>query len=183
MKAFRKTKNWQSQNLIETERLYMRRVEASDLDNYLELLSDPEVMRFVGIDTGKVLTDDEIRGLLDGAVRGWETRGWGRWSVFTKSGEFVGLCGFRNEDGVPDFITALHKRFWGRGYSVEAGEACLEYGIKHFRFDSIVAYTHPENKQAKRILTRLRARFEGDVPFHGITGSKFSFPALAAGAY
>lgn len=160
---------------IHTNRLYLRPVQSSDLNNFIELFSDPSVMRFIGIEAGEVPSRQEIEQLLIGAVKAWKTRGYGRWTMFdSKTGEFVGFCGFRSEQGIPELIAALHERFWGQGLAAEAAVACLEYGCKSLGFTTIRAFTRPEHSRARKVLSKLDAEFDGFTDFHGVTGAAYS---------
>src|SRR3954453_10343058 len=75
---------------LETERLVLRRFTEADVDNLVELDSDPEVMRYV---TGKTTPRDEIEhDILPAFLRYYE-RGdrYGFWATIEKaSGNFLG---------------------------------------------------------------------------------------------
>lgn len=159
---------------ITTERLWMRPVNESDLKEYIELFSDSAVVSFIGIKAGYVPGFKEIEKMHQNAVRVWETRGYGRWSLFDSgTGEFVGFSGFRSEQGVPELIAALHKKFWNRGLAAEAAAACLRYGFESLGFTAVKAFTRPENNRARRVLEKLDAHFINYVDFHGIEGAAY----------
>src|SRR4051812_6114727 len=101
-------------HVIETERLSMRITRSEDLEDFRTLMSDPEVMKYVGLEQGKIPSDEEVRTIVQGAVTAWKTRGYGRWSVFDReTREFAGFCGFRCEGGVPELLSMFHERYWG----------------------------------------------------------------------
>ena len=154
----------------------MRPVEYTDLDDYFELLSDPEVMKFVGLQTGSVMERLDVMTLIDRAVAAWEDRGWGRWSIFDHQGEFVGFCGFRLEGDLPELLVLIRQRFWARDIATEAAFECIAYGRRVFGFGEINAFTHPDNLRSRRLLDKLGAIYAGDIDFHGIVGSKYSLP-------
>ena len=169
-------------HVIRTSRLLMRPVNQTDFDDYFELLSDPAVMKFIGIKTGRVLGRDEVFDLVEEAIKGWDVRGWGRWSIFTHDGEFIGFCGFRVEQGLPELLTVFHERFWADGIAAEASIKCIEYGRKVFGFGEINAFTNPAHFRAHNLLKKIGAIFQGNVDFHGIVGSKYTFPNVNAAA-
>lgn len=159
---------------IKTAHLYMRSINESDLIEYVELFSDPKVMRFVGIEAGYVPSYKEIEKIYNGAVQAWKTRGYGRWSLFDcKTKEFAGFCGFRSEQGVPELICMLHERFWGRGLAVEAANACLGYGFRSLEFTEVKAFTRPDHIRARRVMNKLNAEFLSYVDFHGVEGAAY----------
>jgi len=157
-----------------TERLSMRVVELGDFDHYQELMTDAEVMKYIGLEAGKLPTPDEVRSIVDGAVNAWRMRGYGRWSVFDReTNEFVGFSGFRCEGGVPELIEIVHERYWGNGYATEAAQAVLDYGFKTLEFKVVCAFTRPENERARLLLNRVGAEFVGQVDFHGVNGAAY----------
>lgn len=160
---------------IKTKRLFMRPVSEADLCEYVALFSDKDVMRFVGIKAGDIPSHKEIKQLHHSTVQAWKSRGYGRWSLFDKfTNEFVGLCGFRAEEGNPELICAMHKNFWGRGLAKEASNACLRYGFEAFHFKEVRAFTRPDHNRARRVMDKLGARFFGLVQFHGVEGASYS---------
>jgi RimJ/RimL family protein N-acetyltransferase len=159
---------------LTTERLELRVVEIFDFDNYQKLMSDPEVMKYIGIEAGSLPTDEDTRSLLNGAVNAWKTRGYGRWSVFDReTGEFVGFSGFRSEGGVPELIEVVHEKYWGNGYATEAARAVLDHGFSRLGFKVVCAFTRPENERARLLLDRVGAEFVGQVDFHGVDGAAY----------
>jgi RimJ/RimL family protein N-acetyltransferase len=101
---------------FKTTRLQMRPVNETDLNDFTALFTDQDVVRFIGIEAGTIPSAQEIGQLLNGAINAWVSRGYGRWAIFNcKTNEFVGFCGFRSEQGIPELICMLHKRFWGQG--------------------------------------------------------------------
>ena len=165
---------------LETASLWMRAVENADANDYIDLLTDRQVMKYVGIQAGQILTLSEITYLVDRAVEAWETHGWGRWSIFeAASNEFVGFTGFRNEDGMPELISVVHERFWGLGYAYEASRCCIDYGFECLGFTQISAVSRPANARARSMAERLGGRFAGIFDYHGIEGAKYLIDRIA----
>jgi len=163
-----------AQHLLETKNLRMRVVERSDLAHYVELLDDPEVLRYIGVEAGKPLSRREVEDIVEGAVKGWALRGYGRWTVFERaSNDFVGFIGFRCEKGVPELLSVIKEKYWGSGYAFEGSKKCIDHGFKNLGFTEICAYARPENVRARAMLGRLDAVFEGIVNFHGVDGAKY----------
>ena len=163
-----------AEHLLQTARLNLRPVSEADSVDYLELFSDPAVMRFIGIEAGSVPTDAEIQDLHNRAIQAWKTRGYGRWSLFDrKTNEFIGLCGFRSEQGMPELICALHERFWGKGLATEASRACLTYGFETLGFTNVKAFTRPHHTRARKVLDKLGAEFLAYTDFHGVEGAAY----------
>src|SRR5689334_21363018 len=91
------------QILLETERLILRRLTEADVDNLVELDSDPAVMRFLS--GGPATPRDAIeRDILPRFLRSYEQGvRFGVWAAIEKaSGEFLGWISLRpHEDSRP----------------------------------------------------------------------------------
>lgn len=159
---------------LKTARLFLRPVNETDLNDYVALLSDPAVMRFVGAEAGALPPIEEIEMLHGNAVLVWKSRGYGRWTIFDQeTGEFIGFCGFRCEQGVPELIAAIHEKFWDRGITCEAAAACLDYGFKSLGFAEVKAFTRPNHRRARRVLDKLNADFTSFLDVRGVEGAAY----------
>ncbi len=159
---------------LQTERLDLLAISSADLESYKALLADPSVMKLVGLEAGETLSSDEAKSVVDGAVNAWSARGYGRWSMFDReTGEFIGFCGFRAEQGVPELICMMHEPFWGCSLAAEAAKACLEHGFKTLGFTEVKAFCRPEHSRARRTLDKLDAEFLRYTDFHGVEGAEY----------
>ena len=81
-------------SFIETERLILREMIASDDEGMFELDSNPEVHRFVGKKPVKHI--DESRLMIENIRRQYADNGIGRWAVILKdTNEFIGWSGIK----------------------------------------------------------------------------------------
>src|ERR1022692_4013783 len=80
-------------NVIETDRLILRRVKLEDDAFIVELLNDPSWLRFIG-DKGVRTRDDARQYLLTGPLDMYARHGYGLYLAELKSGGTpIGLCG------------------------------------------------------------------------------------------
>jgi RimJ/RimL family protein N-acetyltransferase len=119
------------QVFLETERLVLRQFTDDDVDNLVELDSDPDVMRF--INGGRPTPRHEIEtDVLPTFLEYYERfAGYGFWAAVEKStGRFVGWFHFRPaKDAHPDEIELgyrLRKSAWGKGYATEGSRALIQ---------------------------------------------------------
>ena len=85
---------------LETERLTLRQFTPDDVDNLVELDSDPEVMRY--ITGGRATPREEIERRELPAFLAYYTRadGYGFWAAVEKAtGDFIGWFHLRPHDG------------------------------------------------------------------------------------
>jgi RimJ/RimL family protein N-acetyltransferase len=135
--------------VLETERLRLRRHEASDLDGSYGMWSHPDVYRFIG---GRASSRDEAWARLLRYLGQWELLGFGYWLIEEKAtGLFAGECGFL--DGkrdlnppfgdTPEAGWALAPHAHGKGYAREAMEAVLGWADQ--RWPRTVCMIDPQN--------------------------------------
>jgi RimJ/RimL family protein N-acetyltransferase len=152
---------------LETDRLIMRMWREDDFEPYLELCSDPEVMRFLG---GKTLDRLETWRHIAFMVGHWQLRGYGPWVVEEKAtGDFVGRVGFLNPVGWPAFELGwtLGRRFWGRGYASEAARRALSYAFDELDKDHVISLIDPQNTNSIKVAERLGEKLEGKTELLG----------------
>ena len=82
---------------IETDRLKIRRLNATDLDNIKETLEDPVAMyAYEG-----AFSDEETEAWLERQLDRYKEYGLGLWAVEDKvSSEFLGQCGLTYNHGM-----------------------------------------------------------------------------------
>jgi [ribosomal protein S5]-alanine N-acetyltransferase len=163
-----------SRHAIETERIDLQVIKSEDAVEFERLLGDPEVMQFVGLRAGEVLSKDQVSELVESAAGAWQKRGYGRWTLRDKeTGRVIGFCGFRCEDGIPELICVLDKPYWSQGIALEASRACIDYGFNVLGFTKVQAFCRPEHTRARRVLEKLGAEYIANVDFHGVEGAAF----------
>ena len=149
-------------NVLETERLALRRLSLDDAEFIRELLNDPSFVRFIG-DRG-VRTLDDARGyLLQGPLASYERFGFGLYLTMLKTeGTSIGICGLLQRDTLPDVDVgfAFLPRFWSKGYAFESAAAVLAHGKTAFGLKRIVAVTQLDNPGSIKVLERLGLRYE-----------------------
>lgn len=152
---------------IETDRLLLRMIRADDLDLFASLLSDPDVVKYVG--NGKPAGREEAARALESIIKHWETHGFGRWAVVDKSsGEFIGFGGLRSLFGTPEVVYHLAKSHWGKGYATELARAALRFGFQERGFDRIVAIAKPQNAGSIHVMDKLGLRFEKHARYYDL---------------
>jgi RimJ/RimL family protein N-acetyltransferase len=154
--------------ILETERLRLRPLRASDFEDYAALYADPEVVRHFG---GGGQPWDRGRAWRHKAfVQGhWLLAGTGSWAVELKgSGELLGVIGFSEPEGWPGFelAWALARRWWGFGYATEGARAALGHAFHHWKRDRVISLISPENRRSIRVAERLGETLRGRISDH-----------------
>jgi RimJ/RimL family protein N-acetyltransferase len=144
--------------VIRTERLFLRKPTAADVEDPPSFLSDPRVMEFLGG------VEDDPSGVVQYWVDGWETFPAGKFIVETVAGERIGRVGLNfydpaswlrssSPDAQAELTWGLAFEHWGRGYATEAAIAVRDW----FGRAGLISLISPENLPSQGVATRLGA--------------------------
>jgi len=162
---------------IETDRLIMRRWQASDLEPFAALNADPVVMEHFPA----VLTRRESDALVARIEAGFDERGYGLWALETKAdATMIGFCGLELQTFPAPFTPAvevgwrLAHHAWGHGYASEAARAAIAFAFDEVHLDEVVSMTAVSNVRSQRVMERI-----GMTRDHG---ADFMHPKVPAGS-
>ncbi|NNF04419.1 MAG: GNAT family N-acetyltransferase [Rhodothermales bacterium] len=162
-----------------TPRLLLRDWTMDDVEPYLDIVSDPDVMRHIG--DGEPRTREYAEKFVRRSIRHQESRGWMRFAAeHVETGRFMGFSGFdwRGEPGGPlDFGWRLGRDFWGQGFGYEASAAALHVGREAFGLEKITAQSYPENVGSIRIMEKMGMERIGEDQEHGRPLVIYGFPS------
>lgn len=166
--------------MLETERLLLRLPEAGDVDDLLEALGDPEVMRYIG--RGETADRADAVEQIERMLRGWRADGFGRFAVVRKDdGAVLGRVGVlawdpriwksgtRAEIGDGAEIElgwTLSRHAWGQGYATEAAVAARDWALREVSPRRLISLIHPDNERSKRVAVKIGERFDRLVVTH-----------------
>lgn len=164
-------------NLIETERLALRRMTEQDLDFLAGMLGDPEVMRHYP----KPLPRAEAADWLQRVLASYQRSGYGFWLARLRdSDEPVGQVGLlgREIEGQPEVEVAymLARPFWGRGLATEAALACRDHALGVLHAPRVVSMIRPENQPSLRVAARLGMVRIGQTTHVGLPHDLYAYP-------
>lgn len=152
------------QILLETDRLLLRRFTAADLDNLVELDSDPDVMRF--LTGGRPTPRETIESELLPRFLSYDEQGAGLgfWAAVARStDEFLGWFEFRPlVPGRPDAVELgyrLRRSAWGKGYATEGAAALLRKGFTELGVQRVVATTMTVNTASRRVMEKVGLKY------------------------
>jgi RimJ/RimL family protein N-acetyltransferase len=142
-----------------TGRLILRRFTEDDVENLVELDSDPEVMRYLngGIATPRELVEREI---LPRFLRYYERyESFGIWAAIEKStGMFIGWFSLRPPDERRLHEVTLGYRLrratWGKGHATEGALALIRKGFRELGVQRVTATTYEYNTASRRVMEK-----------------------------
>ena len=150
--------------VIETPRLILRGIRASDAAAIFATFSDAETMEYYGEEPHRTVEDarEHIR-----QIAAWYARREGiRWGVTLRDGgdEVIGSCGlFRFDEGFNRAETGyeLRRAYWRRGIMSEAMRGLLDFGFGAMGLHRIEALTDGANERSQGLLRSLGFTHEG----------------------
>lgn len=147
--------------IFETPRLTLREFAPEDAAFILELVNEPDWLRFIG-DRG-IRDLDAARNYIENGPRAMQAKhGFSLWCVVSRQdASSLGMCGLIRRDTLEhvDIGFAFLARHRGQGYAREAAEATLAHAQK-LGLGAIAAITDPANVRSIRLLEQLGFRFQ-----------------------
>jgi RimJ/RimL family protein N-acetyltransferase len=149
-------------NIIETERLVLRKLSTDDAGFILDLLNQPSFIQFIG-DRGVRTLEDASQYIFEGAIASYEKYGFGLYITLLKESKIpIGICGLVKRDALKDADIgfAFLPQYWSKGYAVESATAVLAYARKTLGLKRILGITTPDNKNSIRVLEKIGLKFK-----------------------
>jgi RimJ/RimL family protein N-acetyltransferase len=157
------------ENVLETERLALRRLSPDDAAFILRLLNEPSFIRYIG-DKGVRTLDDAREYIRHGPVDSYRQYGFGLYLTSLKEdGAPIGICGLLKRDALEDVDIgfAFLPQYWSKGYATESAAAVMAYGRDVLGLRRIVGIAAPDNQGSIKVLQKLGLRFEKVVRLPG----------------
>ena len=145
-----------------SERLILSELDVEDAAFMLALLNDADFLRHIG-DRGVRTLEQARRYLIDGPMASYRQHGFGLWAVRrVDAPDCIGICGLirRPTLDAVDIGYAFLPEWRGRGYALEAAQACMALARERFGLQRIVAITAIDNPASARLLEKIGLRFE-----------------------
>ena len=162
---------------IETARLYLRRLQTADLDDYYQCIyADPDVMRTL-LPLSPISRAEFDTRVPTFMVEPWAVHGFGPWAMIHKpDNQFIGHCGLRYWPGSSDVevLYALARRYWGQGLATEGARTSLRYGFEHLKLERIIAVALVDNHASRRVMEKIGLRYEKTFQFLALTVAGYS---------
>jgi RimJ/RimL family protein N-acetyltransferase len=160
--------------ITETERLIIREILPTDVNEMFELHSDPEVHIYLGNKT--VTSKEEIVDIINFLTQQYNTYGVGRWAIIDKkSNNFVGWTGLEfvtkeinAHKNYYDLGYRLIKKYWGQGIATESAFASLDYAFNKLNASEVYAMADCQNEGSNKILKKVGLKFIETFHLEGI---------------
>ena len=163
---------------LETERLLLRPLQADDIDWCIEMLTDPEVVRYIYEDD--VYSEQEVRDEMPLATRRGAGGCIGIWAIVRKEDRkclgdvFLLPLPIEEDDTNWDLVQfdlmpegeieigyILRKFAWGQGYATEAASRLLQFAFEETDLQEVVAVVDPKHSASSSVLRKTGLIEEG----------------------
>gem|GEM_PF-233375 len=149
---------------IITDRLFLRSFNCSDLNDYVEIMANHQVTKYLG--DGSKRSTKQIEKLMTQ----WQANFYKGTPVFAvvekDSRQLIGHCGLAPlADGRTEILYAFAPSAWGKGYATEAGQAVIDLAKEMLFLDEIMALSYPENKASRKVIEKMNFKYVGQEEY------------------
>jgi RimJ/RimL family protein N-acetyltransferase len=149
-------------NIIETERLILRKLSVDDAEFILDLVNQPSFIQFIG-DRGVRSLEDAKNYILKGPVSSYERYGYGLYLTLLNQGQIpIGMCGLVRRDTLEDVDIgfAFLPQYWLKGYAFESASAVMDYAKNTLGLKRMLGIATPDNHGSIRVLEKIGLKFQ-----------------------
>lgn len=147
--------------ILETERLILRTFNVDDAAFYFDLWKQASWIQFIG-DKKFRDVDDARESLISGPMKMFADKGFSLYLMTLKDNTPIGMCGLIKRDTLDDVDIGygLLSAYEGKGYTIEAAQAVMDYAKKIVLLKRVVAITTTDNKKSISLLEKIGMRYE-----------------------
>ncbi len=149
---------------LDTPRLLIRPLEATDIAVLTAIWADAEVTRYMGgpRDAERVrrVLEEELQAGAHDPIRFWPV-------IEKASGRVVGDCGLTRKDvdgqAEIELVYVFAADAWGKGYATEAASVLRDYAFGQLGLLRLIALIDPENGASARVAEKVGMHFEKEI--------------------
>jgi len=157
--------------IIKSQRLGLRNWHTNDLESFLKMSQDEEVMKYFP----KLLSKDNCNDFINRMQVHYKEFGFCYFAIdILETGEFIGFTGMLNQTYKSNFTPCvdigwrLKKSAWNKGYATEAAKVCLEFAQKYLELKEIYSIASKTNINSIAVMKKIGMKYN----------STFHHPAL-----
>jgi len=163
------------QTTIETPRLSLRPMQATDIDSLLLIFTDPRVMASFG---GELFTREQMQRWLQRNLDHQTQYGYGLYSVILKAnGVLIGNCGLEvmqvDSDTVAELGYDFQSDYWHQGYAIEAAIAVRDHAFNVLGLSQLINLIRVGNDASRRVAEKVGMEFDSEFTRYGNQYWKF----------
>lgn len=153
--------------ILETERLYLRKMTKGDFKDLCNILCDERTMYAYA----HAFTFEEAENWLNKQLARYERDGFGLWAVILKeTGAFIGQCGLTLQETPQKTVTEIgylfRREYWRNGYAIEAAQACKNYAFNVLGVNEVYSIIRDNNLASRRVAEKNGMEIVGGFTKH-----------------
>lgn len=156
--------NFEEAPVLETERLLMRRIRASDLAAWAEILQCANVRQYL-LEFEEAPDDSAVWSIMEWADGIFKRKTGIRWAITLKPKDrLIGSCGFHLYDAGNSRLEIgyeLHSAYWRKGIMTEAVAEVLRFCFDCLKVHRVEADVTEGNTASAALLRKLGFALEG----------------------
>lgn len=142
--------------ILETDRLYLRKIQIDDYDALCPIFQDINVMYA----WEHAFSDEELSAWIDENIMRYDRDGYSYWAVIEKeTKQLIGVTGLIAEQADNENYVGIgyiyKKSSWNKGYAFEGASACVNYAFKTCHMHEVTAQIRPENLSSRKVAQKL----------------------------
>ena len=156
---------------LHSERLLFRPYNDEDFEFLVSLLSDPEMVRFIG--NGQTRDRNGAKKFLERIYTTYEGGPDRGLMVLMRKDDNIpiGHAGLvpQTIDGVEEMEIGywIAREHWGQGYATEAAKALLDHGIRRFGKQRFISLIQPRNLASRQVANKIGMKIEKEIVLLG----------------
>src|SRR5258706_6764402 len=156
--------------ILETKRLFFRRLTMDDLEDLFALYQSHDVRKYYseGIPS-YAETKQELVRMIEQCYAKY---GFGMWAtIYKATDKFIGRCGLTPMDieGHEEIEVGymLAREYCGQGLATEAAKAILQYGFDELKLSRLICVINPGNEASSKVALKIGMTLEIDGDVNG----------------
>ncbi len=142
--------------ILETNRLYLRKIQRDDYSPICAILQDIDVMYA----WEHAFSDEEVSEWIDENIMRYDRDGYSYWAVIEKdTNQLIGVTGLIAEQADNEKCVGIgyiyRKSSWKSGYALEGALACVKYAFETLHIDEVTAQIRPNNLSSRKVAEKL----------------------------
>ncbi|MEI6999433.1 GNAT family N-acetyltransferase [Klebsiella pneumoniae] len=153
--------------LVQTNRLYLRPVISSDLNDLFKIYGDPATNTFNP--AGPYPNIDHAKMVMNRWLDHWQTHSFGNWAIspLTNPEKIIGFggLGIRNYDDIVinNLGYRLSTEAWGKGLATEFAIYAIKFGFDVIKLTEISAVVRENHLVSQKVLQKSGLRYVKEI--------------------
>ncbi len=151
-------------DILQTERLILRRMQPDDVPALADLWTDPQVTRWMGGPRERTALEADLRNTAQHPA----AERFDLWPLVEKAGGgVIGHCGLLDKEVEGrieiELVYVLAVPAWGKGFATEIARALKDHAFVHLGLTRLVSLIDPENRASERVAVKTGMRLEREI--------------------